>query len=100
MFDHDEDSTSWRDDLRVEVVHEFLSRIVGAAEIAEVDLPHIVICRDGDTGAVSYSGPFATGMAALVFAEQESAVDRELNDGDHLCFTVAALYPPQRPAAV
>lgn len=94
MSEHDEEHTSWRDDLRVEVVHELLSRIVGAAEVAELDLPHLVVCRDDDTGSVSYSGPFPDGISALVFAEREAAVDRELNEGARLRFTVATLHPP------
>lgn len=88
---------TWRDDFKVEVVHEFLSRIVGAAEAAEVDLPHIVICHDIDTGSVSYEGPFPDGLAALVFAERESAADQEQNDGIPLVFKVAALYPAGTP---
>lgn len=92
MNDED-DPTNWRDDLRVEIVHEFLSGLVGAAGVAEVDMPHVVVCRDDETGAVSYSGPFPDGIAALVFAERECAIDRELNDGAPLEFSVAALYP-------
>jgi hypothetical protein len=90
---------SWAEDLRFEVVHDFLARIVGSAESVELDLPHIVVCRDDETGAVSYSGPFPDGVAALVFAERESAVDRELNDGEPLSFGVAALYPCERADA-
>ncbi|MCZ4498919.1 MAG: hypothetical protein JWQ74_1472 [Marmoricola sp.] len=89
----EEESGSWKDLDGVEVVHEFLSGLVGATEAAELDMPHIVICQDSDTGAVSYEGPFPDGMAALVFAERESVVDQELNDGMPLRFTVAALYP-------
>lgn len=97
MRDHD-DHTSWRDDLRVDVVHEFLSRIVGAAALAEVEMPHIVVCRDDETGSVSYSGPFPDGVTALVFAERESAIDRELNADSPLGFSVAALYPGDTPS--
>ena len=100
MDDHDEDTTSWRDDLRVDRVHQFLSEAVSAAEAAEVDLPHVVICRDEQTGAVSYSGPFRDGLAALVHAERESAVDRALNDGELLQFEVVVLYPANRPEPV
>jgi hypothetical protein len=77
---------------------DFLDRVVSAAEAEELDLPHIVVCSDKRTGSVSYSGPFRDGVAALVFAERESAVDRALNDGDPLTFSVAALYPAQRAA--
>lgn len=98
MSHHEDDTSSWRDDLRVEVVHEFLVGVVGAAAAAEVEMPHIVVCQDSETGARSYSGPFPDGIAALVFAEAESAVDRALNDGAPLQFSVAALYPATRPA--
>jgi hypothetical protein len=96
MYD---DDSSWQDDLRLEVVQEFLSRIVSATEVDELDLPHIVVCRDEETGAVSYSGPFRDGLDALLFAEREAVVDRELNDGDALRFSVAALYPTGRAEA-
>ncbi|HET6153924.1 MAG TPA: hypothetical protein VFE15_13300 [Marmoricola sp.] len=96
---HEGSEGSWAEELRIEVVHEFLARIVGSAESAKLDLPHIVVCRDIETGAVSYSGPFPDGVSALVFAERESAVDRELNDGEPLSFGVAALYPSERPEA-
>lgn len=95
----DDGSTSWYEDLRIEAVHEFLSRIVSAAEREELDLPHIVVCRDGETGVVSYSGPFRDGIEAMVFAEREAVVDRELNDGELLSFSVAALYPATRTAS-
>ena len=95
MPDHDDAETSWLEDLRAEVVHQFLTEIVRAATIAELDLPHIVVCRDTETGSVSYSGPFPDGFRALVYAEREGAVDCELNDGAPLRFDVAALYPPE-----
>jgi hypothetical protein len=98
MYEDDQDST-WADDLRCEVVHEFLTKIIGAAETAELDLPHIVVCRDDQTGSITYSGPFPDGVTALVFAERESALDRELNDGEPLNFGVAALFPWERADA-
>ncbi|MFL6157647.1 MAG: hypothetical protein ACJ72D_16250 [Marmoricola sp.] len=94
MPDGDRES-SWADDLRAEVVHEFLARLVGVAETAELELPHIVVCRDVETGSVSYSGPFPDGISAMVFADRESALDRELNDGVPLSFGVAALFPSE-----
>lgn len=84
---------AWREDSGSEQVEEFLARALGAAAVGEVDLPHIVICRDEETGSVSYSGPFPNGLTALVFAERESALDQALNDGDPLRFSAAALYP-------
>lgn len=95
-----ESSESWPDGFSGELVREFLAKAVGAAALAELDLPHIVICRDSETGAVSYSGPFPDAVSALVFADRESALDQELNDGVLMRFSAAALYPvpPARPA--
>lgn len=90
----DEDST-WRDDLIVEVVNAFVSDAVGAAAREEIELPHIVVCRDVDTGAVSYSGPFPSGLEALLFADRESALDRAFNAQNPMEFSVAALFPAQ-----
>lgn len=92
MDERDHEHTSWRDDLRVDAVQEVLNRVLGSVEAAEVEMPHIVICCDEETGSETYSGPFPSGLAALVFAESECAVDRELNDGTPLRFRVAALY--------
>ncbi len=97
MYGEGSSSGSGRDDFRGELLREFLVRAVGAAAIAEVDLPHIVVCRDDETGAVSYSGPFPNALAALVFAERESALDLALNDGPPMRFLAAALY--STPAA-
>lgn len=90
---HGESGGSWRDDLRFEIVREILARAIGRAAVAELDMPHIVICRDETTGAVSYSGPFSDALEALVFAEHESALDRSLNIGEPMRFSAAALYP-------
>ncbi|MET3962902.1 hypothetical protein ABIE44_002836 [Marmoricola sp. OAE513] len=98
-MDDEREESSWRDDLRVEAVQEFLRGAVGDAGVAEMEMPHIVVCLDEETGSVSYSGPFPDGLTALVFAERESAVDRELNDGPQLLFSVAALYPTDPGAA-
>jgi len=100
MDDHDEDTTSWRDDLRVDLVHQLLSEAVSAAEADEIDLPHVVVCHDDETGAISYSGPFGDGLAALVYAERESSIDRALNDGELLRFEVVALYPTDQAEPV
>lgn len=89
----DETSDPRHDGCPGDVVREFLVHAVGAAAVAEVGMPHIVICRDSETGAVSYSGPFRDGIAALVFAERESALDQALNIGEPMQFSAAALSP-------
>lgn len=80
------------DDRRADLVHELLNYALGVAEAGELDLPHIVVCRDEETGSETYSGPFPNGLTALVHAERECAIDLELNDGPPLRFRVAALY--------
>jgi hypothetical protein len=95
MFAYDDEYSSWQDALRIDRANEFLLDAVGAVEVAELDLPHIVVCRDDETGTISYSGPFPDGLTALAFAERESELDGNLNDGDGLRFSVAALYPAE-----
>lgn len=99
MDEYGDEHTSWRDGLRVEIVYEFLSRAICSAEAGEMALPHIVICHDEQTGSVTYSGPFPDGLAALVFAERECAMDSQLNEGAPLGFRVAALFPTDRRGA-
>ncbi|MCW2787227.1 MAG: hypothetical protein JWP74_3744 [Marmoricola sp.] len=92
MPDPDED-TSWYDDLRCELAQQWLEQAVVQASLEEIDLPHIVVCRDAETGTASYSGPFPNGIAALSFADREIATDRDGRGGAPFDFTVAALYP-------
>lgn len=92
----DSDRT-WRDEMATEVLYAFLSKAVSAAAREEIDLPHVLICRDVETGAVSYSGPFPTGLAALAAAEREQQVDDATNDGPPMSFSVAALLPAVVP---
>lgn len=93
MHDAGDDDTSWQQDLRIERARLDLFDILSAAAADEIDLPHLVVCTDPETGTVTYQGPFADAMTALVRAEHESIVDRNLNDGPPLVFTVAAIYP-------
>lgn len=92
-----DDERAWNEDMLVEVVHAFVSDAVGAAAREEIDLPHIVVCSDLETGAVSYSGPFRDGLSALVFAQRESDLDRTANTGRPMQFSVAALFPADEP---
>lgn len=89
----DDDDATWKDDLLVEVVRAFVVRAVSGAAVAEVDLPHIVVCRDPETRTTSYSGPFPTAVDALVAAEREGAEDRRVGAGPPMEFSVAALFP-------
>jgi hypothetical protein len=60
-------------------------------EVRSIDGPHVVECRVVGTGIVSYAGPFANGISALLHAEAES---RTLHDDDAFVFTAVALVPP------
>ncbi|MBO9522854.1 MAG: hypothetical protein J7518_15075 [Nocardioidaceae bacterium] len=91
------DDDGWREALYGEVVRGFVSDAVGAAAREEMDLPHLVICRDTETGIRSHAGPFPDGLSALVFAEREHASERAA--GNHtMSFEVAALFPVDPPA--
>lgn len=87
------DDGTWRDEMMIQALHAVVHDAVSAAARAEIDLPHIVICRDPETSVVSYTGPFRDGMAALAFAERESERDRAFSPDGPMEFTVAALCP-------
>lgn len=89
-MDPDDEST-WREEMFGEVVHGFVSDAVGAAAREEIDLPHVVICRDTESGTTSYAGPFDSGLSALHFAERESATERAAGNRT-MTFRVAALF--------
>lgn len=92
MYDGDAAQVPF-EDRRREGVPELLARVIGAAAVSELEVPHIVVCRDHETGVVTYSGPFPDAVAALVFAERERVLDGELNSGAPLGFGIAALFP-------
>ena len=60
--------------------------------VHEVDLPHIVMCRDTATGVVSCHGPYDSGFAALVAADQLACEGGE-EDLD-MTFPVTPLFAP------
>ena len=59
----------------------------------EMDLPHIVMCRDPSGLFVSYFGPYPSAVEAMVAAEIEGEIEREAGGGMPVTFHVAALYP-------
>jgi hypothetical protein len=59
----------------------------------ELDLPHIVMCRDQSGMYVSYFGPYPSAVEAMVAAEIEGEIEREAAGGMPVTFHVAALYP-------
>lgn len=60
-------------------------------ECAEMDHPHVVICRVPGTNVISYQGPYATGLDAVVAADREAAI--EAATGSDVEFSVAPLHP-------
>lgn len=92
------DDGTWRDEM-VEVLRAFVRDALSLEARNEIELPHIVICRDPETGAASYTGPFPEAVAALVFAEQESERDRDFNPDGAMVFEVAALFPVECQAS-
>jgi hypothetical protein len=67
------------------------ARIESEAETAK--LPHIVITRDVETGTISYSGPFPTGLEALTVAHRFVQQNRVLDPRWTFTLTVAPLFP-------
>ena len=67
--------------------------------MAELAQPHIVVCLSPGAGGASYSGPYATGLEALIAAEEEAdscAVHAE-DERDRFEYRVAPLYPASLP---
>lgn len=64
-------------------------------ECAQMDHPHVVICRVPGTGVVSYQGPYATGMDAVIAADQEAGAQGTTGCGAE--FSVAPLHPHGGP---
>lgn len=67
-----------------------------AAEVEEMDRPHLVITIDPSNGHRSYSGPYPSGLHALLAVEQERADQNgSLCDGEPAWqFEIAPLYEP------
>ena len=82
-------------DQRMRLIHALVSQAVSRDEAEELELPHIVICHDPDTGRRIYSGPFPNALAALAYAEHESRLDQADPEDPLLEFSVAALHPPE-----
>jgi len=73
---------------------DLLARLAGglaAEEAAAMDRPHVVICRDPETGTASCQGPFVYGFAALVAAHRQAEIERACGSG--LEFTAYPLSP-------
>jgi hypothetical protein len=88
---------AWRDDSDGGRVPDALGNFVVGMGVAEVDLPHIVLCKDARGTTASFSGPYPSAVEALVAAELEQRIEAEADGPDALTFHVAALYPALRP---
>jgi hypothetical protein len=70
-------------------VSDYLAEITSA----EAALPHIVICHSSFNQRLSYSGPYASGLEAVIAADREQCLEQSADRADALSFTVAPLYP-------
>lgn len=62
--------------------------------VTDMDLPHVLVCTDHATGAVSCSGPYPNGLAALCAAEADHVLERREDSGSSMVFSVMPLVPP------
>ncbi|MGO4257208.1 hypothetical protein [Marmoricola sp. RAF53] len=74
------------------VAYERLCRALTADAADDLGRPHIVLCRDDETGTVVYSGPFPDGITALTYADAANAVEPPAAELS-ISFSVAALLP-------
>jgi len=82
------------DDPARDHARDLLARLTGglaAEEAAAMDRPHVVVCRDPETGMASCQGPFIHGFAALVAAHRQTEVERACGSGFE--FTAYPLSP-------
>ncbi|QGN58968.1 hypothetical protein [Nostocoides sp. HKS02] len=81
------------DDAEPDPLHARLAGFMVEMARAEMDLPHIVFSRDARGCMDSFSGPYPTALEALVAADIEQQIEREVDSGHALSFHIAALYP-------
>ena len=72
---------------------ERIARIMYSMEIDEIDMPHVVVTNISGCSLATYSGPYATGLAALAVAEAERRADLAAGGSGDVHFSVAPLYP-------
>ncbi len=73
-------------------VYLMLTEAYVASEVALIDEPHIVVCRDTETGVAMYSGPYPTGLEAMTRAQRDAESERAAGEST-LEFSVAPLFP-------
>ena len=72
---------------------EHVARIMYSMEIAEIDMPHVVLTTVAGCPSVTYSGPYANGLEALTVADAEHRAELAAGGSGEVTFRVAALYP-------
>ncbi|GAA2168280.1 hypothetical protein [Pedococcus bigeumensis] len=72
---------------------ERIARIMYSMEIDEIDMPHVVVTNISGCALATYSGPYASGLAALAVAEAERRADLAAGGSGDVRFSVAPLYP-------
>jgi hypothetical protein len=89
---------AWRDDSEPRPMASALGDFMVELGVAEMDLPHIVLCRDSKGATASFSGPYPSAVEALVAADCEHRLESASDGIDAVTFQVAALYPALTPA--
>ena len=89
---------AWRDDSEPRPMASALGDFMVELGVAEMDLPHIVLCRDSKGATASFSGPYPSAVEALVAADCEHRLESASDGVDAVTFQVAALYPALTPA--
>ena len=74
---------------------ELVARIMYSMEVAEIDMPHVVIAMVPGCPPASYSGPYPSALAALTVAEAEHRAVLAAGGTGEVRFRVAALYPAE-----
>jgi hypothetical protein len=72
---------------------EHIARAMYSLEVAELDMPHVVVTVVEGCPTATFSGPYPNGLTALTAAEAEHQADRAAGGTGDVTFCVAALYP-------
>ena len=73
---------------------ERIAKIMYSMEVNEIDMPHVVVTSVAACGSATFSGPYASGLAALTVADAERRADFAAGGDGDVRFTVVPLYPP------
>jgi hypothetical protein len=77
---------------------EVVTDALVADAVESIDGPHLLICDEAETGLSTYSGPYASGLEALVAAlHEQEALGATEGDRASYRFRVAQLAPPCAP---